>query len=85
MMVKSGRMKDYHKAIRTKNNRANESYKRNHGKFMAKVRDLKKKRYIFKKKLVFPDIGNSYPKVGCLNSFFIGQTVRRKIGKSKYL
>ena len=42
IMVKSGCMKDYREAIRTKNNRANESYKRNHGKFMAKVCDLKK-------------------------------------------
>ena len=84
MMIKSERMKDYREAIRTKNNRANESYKRNHGKFMAKVRDLKKEEwYIFKNKLVLPDIGNTYPRVDCLNLFFIGKTVRRKIGKSK--
>ena len=84
MMANSGRMEDYREAIKTKNDRANESYKRNHGKFMAKVRDLKKEEwYIFKNKLVLPDIGTSYPRVGPMNLFFIGKTVRSKLGKSE--
>ena len=84
MMANSGRMEDYREAIKTKNDRANESYKRNHGKLMAKVRDLKKEEwYIFKNKLVLPDIGTSYPRVGPMNLFFIGKTVRSKLGKSK--
>ena len=37
MIEKSSRMKDYRKAIKTKNERANQNFKGNHAKFMAKV------------------------------------------------
>ena len=72
-------MKDYCKAIKTKNKHANENFKGSHAKFMAKVRNSRKEEwYTFKNKLLKPPIGSLYPKLTSLNIFFIGQQVREK-------
>ena len=82
MIEKSGQMKDYHNVIKTKNKRANENFKGNNVKFMAKIRDFKKEEwYTFKNKLLKPHIGSSYPELTSLNMFLLENEAEKNSSK----
>ena len=82
MMGESGGMKDYCKAIKTKNECANDSFKSNNAKCMAKFCNLKKEEwYTFKNMLLKPPMSNLYPKLTSLNIFIWDNELEKKRNK----